>query len=365
MTSDEEWMSRAIELGRRGAGRTRPNPHVGCVLVRDGVLLAEGWHRKAGGPHAEADALGRVESAEGATAYVNLEPCSHHGRTPPCVDGLIKAKVRRVVVAMIDPDPRVSGRGIQQLTSHGIEVDVGILGDAATELNRGYLKRVQTGKPWVVSKWAMTLDGKIATHTGHSAWVTGPEARAYVHELRDTLDAIMVGSGTVRLDDPQLTCRKEGGRNPVRVVLDSLLGLDPARRIFEPNADVIVFCSESAPQENSARLEDRGVKVLRVPTSSSGLDLEAILQELGKQAITSVLVEGGQAVHGAFWDQRLVDEVVAFIAPKITGGVHAASPIGGVGIERMDQALELERVEIRTLGKDVVIQGRPTFPGGA
>jgi len=364
MTSDEQWMARAIELARKGAGRTRPNPHVGCVLVREGEVIAEGWHRMAGGPHAEADALSRTDNAEGSTAYVNLEPCSHHGRTPPCVDGLVQAKVRKVVVAMIDPDPRVSGRGVENLKSHGIEVEVGILGKQAADLNRGYLKSVQTGKPWIVSKWAMTLDGKIATHTGHSAWVTGPESREYVHELRDTLDAILVGSGTVRLDDPQLTCRREGGRNPVRVVLDSLLGLDPGRRIFEPNAPVIVFCSTAAPQENASRLEGRGATIVRVPSSSGGLDLESILVELRKRDITSVLVEGGQALHGAFWDQRLVDEVVAFVAPKISGGVHAASPVGGVGIERMDDAWELERVEIRTLGKDVVIQGRPAFHGG-
>ncbi len=359
MTPDERWMKHALELAQRGAGRTRPNPHVGCVITRDDTLLSEGWHRKAGQAHAEVDALRHLVSAAGCTAYVNLEPCSHHGRTPPCVDALVQSGVTRVVVGMIDPDPRVSGRGVAHLRSHGIEVEVGVLEDECRYLNRGYLKFVRTRRPWVMSKWAMTLDGKIATHTGNSAWVTGEESRAYVHELRDTLDAILVGSGTVRIDDPLLTCRRDGGRNPVRVVLDSLLSLDPERRIFDDTAPVIVFCSHDAPQTNQSRFEARGVQVVRIHSVKGGLDLDEVLEELGRHEITSVLVEGGQAIHGAFMDAGLVDEVAAFIAPKIAGGELAPSPVGGRGVALMANAFRLEDHKVRTLGDDLVIVGRP------
>lgn len=359
MTPDELWMKRALELAKQGAGRTRPNPHVGCVITRDDTLLSEGWHRKAGQAHAEVDALSHLVSAAGCTAYVNLEPCSHFGRTPPCVDALVQSGVTRVVVGMIDPDPRVSGRGVAHLRSHGIEVEVGVLEDECRHLNRGYLKYVQTRRPWVMSKWAMTLDGKIATHTGNSAWVTGEESRAYVHELRDTLDAILVGSGTVRIDDPLLTCRREGGRNPVRVILDSLLSLDPNRRIFDDTAPVIVFCGQDAPEANQLQFEARGVQVVRISQVRGGLDLDEVLEELGRREITSVLVEGGQAIHGAFMDAGLVDEVGAFIAPKIAGGELAPSPVGGQGVSLMVNAFHLEDRKVRTLGDDLVIEGRP------
>ncbi|WP_249755791.1 bifunctional diaminohydroxyphosphoribosylaminopyrimidine deaminase/5-amino-6-(5-phosphoribosylamino)uracil reductase RibD [Microvenator marinus] len=361
MSNDEAWMRRAIELARKGAGRTRPNPHVGCVVVRDGAVIAEGWHRKAGDVHAEVDALRKTDDAQGATAYVNLEPCSHHGRTPPCVDALVNARVSRVVVAMIDPDPRVSGRGIEHLRAHGIEVEVGVLEEEARYLNRGYLKLQRTQTPWVLAKWAMTLDGRISSTTGHSAWVTGEESRGLVHELRDELDAILVGAGTVRLDDPQLTCRREGGRNPTRVILDSLLSLEPTRRVFDSNADVLVYASVNAPEQAEHLLKARGVKVVRVPRLAGGLDLQAILQDLGKRGIMSMLVEGGGAVHGSFFDAKLVDEVFAFVSPKIIGGELAPGPVGGLGIPRMDQSLKLSKVQSRTLGEDFLIQGLPVY----
>lgn len=356
MTTDEKYMAQALALAARGVGRTRPNPAVGCVIVRDGVVLGEGWHRQAGEAHAEVEALRLAGDARGATVYVSLEPCSHHGRTPPCADALLAARVARVVVGTMDPNPDVSGRGIERLRAAGIEVVTGVLSDECREINRPFFKFIRTATPWIVAKWAMTLDGKIASHSGHSRWVTGELARARVHQVRNELDAILVGAATARTDDPELTCRLPEGRNPIRVVLDSNLALDPALRIFD-TAGTLVFCSPSAPAWLEERFVQKGATIIRVPHTSAGLDLNAVLRELGQRNIMSVLVEGGGAVLGSFLDAGLIDRVMTFVAPKLVGGHAAPSPIGGEGISRMDHALQLSFVRHESLGDDLLIIG--------
>ncbi len=356
MTTDEQFMTRALLLAANGLGRTRPNPAVGCVLVRDGVVLGEGWHRQAGLGHAEVEALGIAGDARGATAYVTLEPCSHHGRTPPCANALVNAGVARVVVGAMDPNPEVSGRGIEKLRAAGIEMTTGVLENECREINRAFFKFIRTRQPWVVAKWAMTLDGKIATHTGHSRWITGDASRTRVHQLRNELDAILVGAGTARMDNPELTCRLPEGRNPIRVVLDSKLSLDPNSRIFD-SAGTLVFCGSSASSAMESPFVDKGATVIRVAHKGGGLDLRAVLSELGQRNVMSVLVEGGGAVLGSFFDDRLVDRVMTFVSPKIVGGQAAPSPLAGHGISSMDQAVRLSGTRYESLGDDLLIIG--------
>ncbi|MEZ4459730.1 MAG: bifunctional diaminohydroxyphosphoribosylaminopyrimidine deaminase/5-amino-6-(5-phosphoribosylamino)uracil reductase RibD [bacterium] len=356
MTSDEQFMAMALDLARRGEGRTAPNPAVGCVIVRDGEILGQGWHERAGMPHAEAAALASAGDVTGATAYVTLEPCSFHGRTPPCASALIRAGIKRVVVGTLDSNPKVNGAGLELLRDAGIQVDVGVLEQACFDLNRPFFKLVTTGRPWVLAKWAMTLDGKIATRTGHSEWVSGEVSRAHVHGLRNTLDAILVGAGTVRLDDPRLTCRVEAGRDPVRVLLDSQLSVAPTARIFD-TAGTLVFCASTAPTTNYNALLKKGAQVIPVGRTDGKLDVVCVLNELGARGIASVLVEGGGAVLGSFFDAGMVDHVMAFVAPKIAGGLEAPGPVAGAGIVRMTDSHRLVNVTYRQSGEDLLIEG--------
>ncbi len=391
---DVAHMRRALQLAERGRGRTSPNPMVGCVLVAKGRVVGEGWHRRAGEPHAEAEALRDAgEAARGATAYVTLEPCNHHGRTPPCSEALLDAGVARVVIAALDPNPRARG-GAQRLREAGITVTTGVLEDEALEQNAAFFTNQLHGRPSVLYKTAMSLDGKVALPDGPARWITGEAARALVHEWRDQHDAIAVGVGTVLADDPTLTTRRqqEGtGRTPVKVVFDSQVRTPPTAKLFEPGPDgqparVFVVAAEgggvreggAAPAGTAigeptdavepgrrtriVALEARGAEVLVAPAPAGRPDLRAALEALLARGVTSVLLEGGGTLAWAFFASRLVDRVAWFVAPKLIGGAGTPGPLAGPGANSIEDAVRLERVSTRQVGDDLLITGRPRYP---
>lgn len=350
-------MRRALSLAARARGRTAPNPMVGCVVVRDGHVVGEGFHPRAGEPHAEVFALRDAgETARGATLYVTLEPCCHHGRTPPCTDSVLRYGVRRVVAAMQDPFPKVSGGGFQVLRAAGVQVDCGLLEAEARELNRGYLKAVFEGLPWVTLKMAVTLDGKIATRTGDSRWVTGEASRAYVQRLRNWNDAVLIGSGTALADDPQLTARLRGGRNPLRVVVDTRARLAPESFLARTAGEIPTLLL-TGPDSDTVSLETQGVQIVRLPLDGGHVALRAGLQALAARGVHTVLCEGGAELAGALLDQGLVDEVAWFIAPKLVGSREAPGALAGRGPERMAEAVRLDKIRSRRFGEDLAIFG--------
>ena len=357
---DEQMMARAISLARNGLGRTSPNPLVGAVIVRDGRIVAEGWHRKAGTPHAEIHALNMAgELARGATVYVSLEPCAHYGRTGPCAKALVEAGVSRVVVAMMDPNPKVAGKGIAILQEAGIEVTTGVLEQEARQLNEVFLKWMTTGLPFVALKTAMTLDGKIATAAGQSQWITNEASRYETHRLRDVYDGILVGINTALADNPALTTRlkQNPGRNPVRIVVDSRARLPlTAKLVTDGAARTIVAVTEQAPAERVEALRSAGVEII-VAGSSNHVDMQSLMEQLGAMKISSVLVEGGGSVNFSLLQAGLVDRVYAFIAPKLVGGRDALTPVEGEGFQELDRAVELENIQLRQLGADVLLTG--------
>lgn len=357
---DEQMMARAISLARNGLGRTSPNPLVGAVIVRDGRIVAEGWHRKAGTPHAEIHALNMAgELARGATVYVSLEPCAHYGRTGPCARALVEAGVSRVVVAMTDPNPKVAGKGIAILQEAGIEVTTGVLEQEARQLNEVFLKWMTTGLPFVALKTAMTLDGKIATAAGQSQWITNEASRYETHRLRDIYDGILVGINTALADNPSLTTRLKEyqGRNPVRIVVDSRARLPlTAKLVTDGAARTIVAVTEQAPAERVEALRSAGVEII-VAGSSNHVDMHSLMEQLGAMKISSVLVEGGGSVNFSLLQAGLVDRVYAFIAPKLVGGRDALTPVEGEGFQELDRAVELENIQLRQLGSDVLLTG--------
>ncbi|HVA49210.1 MAG TPA: bifunctional diaminohydroxyphosphoribosylaminopyrimidine deaminase/5-amino-6-(5-phosphoribosylamino)uracil reductase RibD [Pirellulales bacterium] len=358
----DQWhMRRALELAAQGTGRAEPNPLVGCVIARGAEVIAEGWHGAYGGPHAEIDALSLAgRRAAGATAYVTLEPCCHFGKTPPCTKALVAAGVRRVVAAMPDPFPEVSGRGAAELAASGIEVELGVLEQDARWLNAPYLKLVQSELPWVIVKWAMTLDGKIATRAGDSRWISSDASRRWVHELRGRVDAIVVGSGTALGDDPLLTARPPGPRRATRVVVDSQATLPLESQLVQTAGEfpVIVAAAASAPAENRHRLADAGCEVLSLSGSGHAERLNELLTELGRRRMTNVLVEGGERLLGHLFALGQIDEVHVFVAPRLVGGVEAPSPVGGSGVARMADALSLHGVQWREVDGDLHFSGR-------
>lgn len=363
-TRDERFMDLALRQARKGEGRTHPNPPVGAVLVRGDEVLARGAHRKAGADHAEVDALRQVgfEPPTGSELFVTLEPCNHHGRTPPCTEAILRAGIRRVVVGTRDPHPRTAGKGIRRLRRAGVEVVVGVRAEACAELVRGFSSWALRGRPWVVLKVAATLDGRIATRTGHSRWVTGPEARREVHRLRNRLDAILVGGGTVRADNPELTCRLPRGRDPLRVVLSRSLDLSSRAKVFHAMAEgpsALVATSRRPPADRAAALRARGAELLRLPTRGGRVVLEGLLRALGERGLTTLLVEGGGQVSGGFLQAGLVDEVWWFLAPKIVGDTEAVPVLSGRGPARMDAVPRLRGATLRRLGEDWLIRGRP------
>jgi diaminohydroxyphosphoribosylaminopyrimidine deaminase/5-amino-6-(5-phosphoribosylamino)uracil reductase len=354
-------MRRALELAARGVGQVSPSPLVGCVIVADGgEIVGEGYYLYEGLKHAETLALEEAGlRAKGGTAYVSLEPHAHHGRTPPCTDALIKAGIRRVVAPVEDPNPSVSGKGFAHLRERGVEVSTGLMAREAWRLNEKYIHCMQTGLPFVHLKIACSLDGRIATRTGDSRWITGEPARARVHRLRHEYDAILVGVGTALTDDPLLTDRSgRARRRPLtRVVLDNNARLSPGSRLALTARDspVLLFSAASAPSSSVAALEAQGVEIVR--GADGGRDLPAVLEELVSRSIQSVLVEGGATVAGAFLDARLVDKVSFFIAPMIIGGERAPQAIGGTGAGRIADAIGLHDVEITQHGRDVEVTG--------
>lgn len=352
-------MRRALDLARRAAGRTSPNPMVGAVVVKDGEVVGEGCHLCAGTPHAEVHALEDAgDAARGATVYVTLEPCCHHGRTGPCADALIRAGVKKVVAAMTDPNPKVAGGGLARLRAAGVEVVEGVLADEAAKLNEAFIKWVSTKMPFGLMKTAMTLDGKIATRTGHSKWITGEAARAMVHRLRDHYDAILVGVGTVLADDPELTARLPAGdgKNPLRVVVDSAARTPLAAKVVaDGKAPTLFAVAEDAPAGRLTALRSAGCEVLPLPRGLTGVDLRALWRTLGERGVTSVLIEGGATINAAALAAGIVDKIHAFVAPKIIGGTAAPGPVGGEGLADLAGAVLLEDATCEKVGDDILI----------
>lgn len=357
---DRKFMSQALELAQHGRGAVEPNPLVGCVLARDGKVVGIGYHQRFGGPHAEIEALRSAgNAAAGADVYVTLEPCCHLGKTGPCTEALINASVARVTIGCQDPNPEVAGKGIAALRAAGIEVEIDVLREQAKALIAPFSKLITTGQPWVIAKWAMTLDGKIASHTGNSQWISGEASRALVHELRGRVDAILIGRSTAEADDPLLTARPPGPRTATRIVLDSQASLSLNCKLVQSAGEVplLVATSSTAPQETCQRLAAQGAEVCVLAGDTRGEQLSALLEELGRRQMTNLLVEGGGAVFGTLLDLQAIDEVHAFIAPKLIGGNAAPSPVAGAGLAKMADACQLERTQVETLGDDLHVHG--------
>jgi diaminohydroxyphosphoribosylaminopyrimidine deaminase / 5-amino-6-(5-phosphoribosylamino)uracil reductase len=362
MNMDRYFMKMALELAATAKGKTNPNPVVGAILVKDGLIVGSGLHRKAGEPHAEVHAFRMAgEHAKGATLYVTLEPCSHYGKTPPCANLVKESEVSRVVVAMQDPNPQVAGRGIGLLRDAGIEVDVGILEEEAKLLNERFIHNMLTRTPFVISKVAMTLDGKIAAYNGHSKWITGEESRYNVHRLRNEVDAILVGSGTVLADDPMLTTRlKTGGKNPIRIILDSELKTPLEANITDTtDAKTWIVTNENVNSDKIKDFEQKGVEILTVPKTESGLDLAVLMNQLFEKGVTDLLVEGGSEINGSFLRAGLINKFLIYVAPKVLGGRESRTPFTGSNVETMDQALEVTFHSIENFGEDILITAYP------
>lgn len=359
----EAFMREALEAARRGLGRTSPNPAVGAVVVQGGRIVGRGHHARAGGPHAEVVALREAgEAARGADLFTTLEPCDHFGRTPPCSRAILDAGVRRVFVGSRDPNPLVHGRGVARLRRSGVEVVGGVLEAECDRLNASWFTFITTGRPHVTLKAAVTLDGRIATRTGDARWVTGPEARAWVHRLRDRVDAVLVGAGTARADDPALTTRLPGGRgrDPIRVVLDTDLRLPARLRLFTERSPAPTLVAHAAAR----RRRLGGAELVACRRGPGGVDLGDLLAKLAARGVTHLLVEGGAAVHGRFLDEGLVDEVAILVAPKLLGG-DGIPLLGRPGPARMAEALRLADVAVERLGDDVLVTGRVPRPRAA
>lgn len=361
---DQHYMRRALTLARRGWGLTNPNPLVGCVVVRDGQVLAEGWHRRYGEDHAEAMALKTMDHAEGATLYVNLEPCNHTGKTPPCSELILEKRVRRVVYALDDPNPIAVG-GAERLKAAGVQVEGGLLSEEAAELNEIFVNWVTRHRPFVLLKYAMTLDGRIAAATGDSRWITGPEARRSGHELRQRCSGILVGSGTVIADDPVLSVRDWEGekRQPLRIVLDARGRIPENAQVFQhqDRQKTLLVTTNQMSHDKAQRLSAAGVEIWYGPMSGTQLNLQAVLMHLKQRGCDSVLAEGGAAIHGSLLDQHLADRICAYVAPKLIGGSEAPGPVGGIGLPRMAQAIELKHIRLEQLGRDLMITGIPKY----
>lgn len=375
----------AIELATNGEGNVEPNPMVGCVLVRAGEIIGQGYHQQFGGPHAEVNALNSVAieveetadstNATGATAYVTLEPCSHTGKTGPCCDALIEANVSKVIVACADPNPLVAGQGIKRLRESGIEVEVGLLESEARSLMAPYLKRIESGKPWIIAKWAMTLDGKIATSTGDSQWISNPQSRDVVHQLRSRVDAIMVGIGTAVADDPMLNARTGAAtsaptaessaapRSPaLRIVVDSMARISLDSKLVQTAKEIPVLIATSSAADPTKRqqLEELGCEVFENDSADPNKRLDALLSYLAEQQITNVLVEGGGQLLGSLNDLHEIDEVHCFIGPKIVGG-QATTPVQGNGFDLIKDSMQIATQSVQQIGDDVYIVGRKSL----
>lgn len=362
-SSYEYYMNIALGLAKKGEGMVNPNPLVGAVVVKDGEIIGKGYHKFYGGPHAEVYALEEAaEKAVGADIYVTLEPCSHYGKTPPCVEAIVRSGIKRVIISMQDPNPLVAGRGISFLRDKGIEVITGVLENEAKKLNEIFIKYITKNIPFIILKTAMTLDGKISTYTGESKWISGEESREYVHKIRNKVMGIMVGIGTVLADNPLLTTRlKEGrGKSPKAIVIDSKLRIPTESKILETlnEREIIIACTEEFNIEKKNILEEKGVKVIITPKDKNNkVDLIYLTKELGKMGIDSILLEGGGELNFAAVNSKVVDKILCFIAPKIVGGRNAKTPIEGQGIEKMDEAIRVQNITYKVIGNDLLLQG--------
>ena len=361
LSYDEKYMRLAMQLAGNAIGRTSPNPLVGAVIVKDNRVVGCGWHRKAGTPHAEVHALNQAgELAQGADVYVTLEPCAHYGKTPPCSKALVEAKVKNVYGGLLDVNPKVAGKGFKILEDAGIHVEYGFLQDELRKQNEVFFKWIEHKKPFIVLKAAMTLDGKIATATGQSKWITNETSRAYGYKLPDIYDGIMVGINTVIEDNPMLTARVDGGKNPIRIVVDSSLKIDiNANVVQDKSAKTIIATTDKADKDKILKLQAQDVDVIVVDKDKNDkVDIEKLLDILGQQNICSILVEGGATLSGSFVAKKLVDKVYFFIAPKIIGGKEAKTPVAGTGILNLQEALALKDIQIEKLEEDILIIGR-------
>jgi diaminohydroxyphosphoribosylaminopyrimidine deaminase/5-amino-6-(5-phosphoribosylamino)uracil reductase len=358
----QAFMERALELAERGRGFTSPNPMVGAVIVKDGKIIGEGYHQRYGAAHAEVAAMeNATESVRGSTLYVTLEPCCHYGKTPPCTDALIRAGTAKVVMAMEDPNPLVSCKGKSALEGAGIEVETGLMAGAAERLNEWYVKYIKTKLPFFIAKTAMTLDGKIATRSGDSRWITGEKAREYVHWLRAGVDAVMVGSGTIRADDPLLTTRTASGngRNAARIIIDGDASISTGARVLkvQSTAPTIVVVKTSAPLERKKALEKAGAEILEVEPLINRVDLRRLAAILGSRKIANVMIEGGGGLLAAAFEAGIIDKVLVFVAPKIFGGKDAPSPVEGLGAAKVAEAFRIKNLSVRMMGEDALLEG--------
>ena len=357
---DIKYMKRALELAEKGKGHTSPNPMVGAVIVKDGRIIGEGYHEKVGEAHAEVNAISSAtESVEGATIYVTLEPCSHYGKTPPCSNLIIEKKLKKVVVAATDPNPLVSGSGLERLRKAGIEVVEGVLEEESNRLNEVFIKYITTKTPFVVMKYAMSLDGKIATETGDSKWISSEESRAHAHHLRGYLSGIMAGIGTVLEDDPKLTCRVPGYHNPIRIILDSKLRvpLDAQALSDQDKAPTLILTTDDSSVVKRRQLTDLGVQVLVVPERNGQVELKNAMVLLGEKGIDSILLEGGGTLNAAALEAGIIDKVNIYVAPKLIGGKDAVSPVMGQGVEKMNEAFSIRDMQVTKINEDLLIEG--------
>ena len=359
--TNEFFMREALRIAHNAEGRTSPNPLVGAVVVRDGKIIAEGWHRQAGTPHAEIHALNMAgELSKGATLYVTLEPCSHFGRTPPCANAIVDAGIKKVFAAMSDPNPKVAGRGFEILKAAGVEVEVGLLQEEARRLNEIFIKWVTKNLPFVTLKFACSLDGKIATVGGDSQWISCVESRKFSHRLRDLNDAILVGVGTVLADNPSLTTRLVEGKNPVRVIVDSNLKTPlNSKVVTEKFSRTIIATTTNAPPEKISALKNFGVEII-FAGNGERVDLKFLMSELARREITSVLVEGGGTIHFSMLKEKLVDKIFAFVAPKLIGGKNSLSAVAGAGFEKLSDAVKLKNFTAEKIGEDFLLGGYVT-----
>lgn len=360
---DIKYMRQALKLAEKGCGWTAPNPMVGAVIVKDGRVIGEGWHEKYGQPHAERNALASCkESPKGATIYVTLEPCCHHGKQPPCVDAILEAGISRVVVGSGDPNPLVGGKGISILREHGIEVTENVLREECDRLNEVFFHYIQTQRPFVVMKYAMTMDGKIAAYTGESKWVTGEEARNHVQQQRHRLQGIMVGAGTVLADDPSLTCRIEGGKNPIRIICDSRLRTPLHAQVITTAKQVpTILATCCTDREKQQEYEAAGCQIIVVKEKDGHVDLRQLMEKLGERNIDGILLEGGGTLNWSALESGIVQKVQTYIAPKLFGGQKAKTPVEGIGIPTPSEAFILKNSTITRLGEDFLIESEVDY----
>jgi len=364
LRSDEYWMRRALRLAEKGRGRTSPNPMVGAVLVKNGEVVGEGYHAKAGEAHAEVLSIREAgEGAEGATLYLNLEPCIHYGKTPPCAPAVIEAGVRRVVVGMEDPNPLVRGRGLETIKKAGLDVKVGVLERECQRLNEAFCKYILKKEPFVILKVAATFDGKIATRDGESKWISGEASRRLVHRLRDQVDGVVVGINTILKDDPMLTTRIKGGRNPYRIILDSRLRIPEEAKVIEISpSKTIIATTGLAEKEKINKLEKRGIQILTLESNQGRVDLRHLLTKLGEMEMISLLVEGGTQINGSFLDEGLIDKILFFLSPKLIGDNQAFGIFGGRGVANLKEAFSLHEIRAKRVGEDILLEGYLTPP---